>query len=246
MHDRGEHNIDVLRRNVGCIFGARTVSTIRQSRVLVTRDNGHVHCLDNRCSHKFTGEKVHDMRKIPKVTMSSILAALLLLVLMLEIIPRIAFGLYQDGTLGSPGFTIEPVSLLVGLGVGALAVGIPAAAGSAARARKRKALPEQCDDGNTDPQPDAHPGNPIKGISVKGGRGGHIQSTDMVAGNPIGGLTIKGGKGDASPMIEGKIERTGAGDPEADNPPAEGTNASNPIPGVGIVVKRNFGPKSTK
>jgi hypothetical protein len=133
------------------------------------------------------------MRKIPKVTMSSILAALLLLELMLEIIPRIAFGLYQDGTLGSPGFTIEPVSLLVGLGVGALAVGIPAAAGRAARARKRKALPEQCEDNRAR-----------------------------------------------------KIERTGAGDPKANNPPAEGTNASNPIPGIGIVVKRNFGPKSTK
>jgi len=222
-----------------------------------------------------------------------------------------AAGFYQ-GTIGTPfAFTFEPLSFLIGLGGGALAVGIPFAASKLARRNDRKIRgKEECDDKNDIPQArfgdkrpgvkvvkdqgngnkvagnpiggltikggsnkppgssiaarfgDKRPGvkvvkdmgsnvtespgtsdaavagNPIKGMTVKGGFNGPRNTGDaVVAGNPISGLTIKGGS-NKPPENTGRTAGSGNTDPASDDPNTDGIDASNPVPGIGIIVKK--------
>jgi hypothetical protein len=256
-----------------------------------------------------------------KISSLSSTVAVALVSLVAATMAQAAAGFYQ-GTIGTPfAFAFEPVSFLIGLGGGALAVGIPFAASKLARRNDRKIMgKEECDDKNDIPQArfgDKRPGvkvvrdqgngnkvagNPIGGLTIKGGsnkppdssiaarfgdkRPGVKSVKDMgssvagspesgdasVSGNPIGGISIKGGGsnvpkaiGDARvagnpisglsvkggsnkpPSVGNRTAGGGSGDPATDNPGPDSTEASNPVPGIGIIVKKCPGdPKCPK
>jgi len=86
----------------------------------------------------------------------------------------------------------------------------------------------------------ARPGNPIKGIIVKGGKnpgGDIVASPNARSGNPIGGISVKGGKNPGGSVASGRAaNQTGGGISFPSGGPAIEA-ASNPVPGIGIVVK---------
>jgi hypothetical protein len=88
--------------------------------------------------------KMNTWKMAPRI--QAILASMIVVGLAAFI--RVVAALGSDGT-PDPTFSIEPVSLLIGLAGGAIAVGVPVLARAASH---RKVKGEQCDDGNTGSQ----------------------------------------------------------------------------------------------
>ncbi len=112
---------------------------------------------------------------------------------------RFAFGVAQGDGTPTPEFTIDPISLLLGVGLGALAVGVPILARSIARrgkSRTKDTRSEAIVAPNLSEKQSVASGSPLPSGP---------QSTEFRE-SPTGGGSIGGPKGGGSPVPHGPRE----------------------------------------
>jgi hypothetical protein len=186
------------------------------------------------------------MKPIKIIALSSTMAVALVSFLAAINVQSVA-GFYQ-GSDGTPSaFTFEPISFLIGLCGGALAVGIPFAASKLARRNDRKIKgTEECDDKNDIPQArfgDKRPGVKIVRDQGNGNVAGSPGTGDAaVAGNPVPGIGIIVKKCPGSPgcptetasvagnPIGGLTIKGGSNKPPANASRGSGSGTSDPAP----------------